>query len=76
MCLTLFFPLDQFINKGTLLGSNAGVTSIDFDVQEQFVLGASNDFAIRVWGMHDHRLRVSELVNFLICLPEIERLKS
>ncbi|KAJ8031113.1 Autophagy-related protein 16-1 [Holothuria leucospilota] len=48
---------NQFINKGTLLGSNAGVTSIDFDVQEQFVLGASNDFAIRVWGMHDHRLR-------------------
>lgn len=47
----------QFNNKGTLLGSNAGVSAIDFDVQEQFVLGASNDFAIRVWGMHDHRQR-------------------
>ncbi|XP_071839263.1 autophagy-related protein 16-like isoform X2 [Apostichopus japonicus] len=47
----------QFNNRGTLLGSNAGVTCIDFDVQEQYVLGASNDFAIRVWGMHDHRLK-------------------
>ncbi|XP_033638285.1 autophagy-related protein 16-1-like [Asterias rubens] len=43
--------------KGSLAGSNAAVMCIDFDQQEQFVLGASNDFATRVWGAQDHRLR-------------------
>ncbi|XP_033117161.1 autophagy-related protein 16-1-like, partial [Anneissia japonica] len=41
----------------SLMGSNAGVTSVDFDVQEHFVLGASSDFAMRVWGVQDHRLK-------------------
>ncbi|XP_022107051.1 autophagy-related protein 16-1-like [Acanthaster planci] len=44
-------------SKGVLMGSNAAVMCIDFDQQEQFVLGASNDYATRVWGAQDHRLR-------------------
>ncbi|XP_072180000.1 autophagy-related protein 16-like [Diadema setosum] len=44
-------------NRGVLFGSNLAVTCIDFDVQEQLILGASNDYATRVWGTRDHRLR-------------------
>ncbi|XP_038051091.1 autophagy-related protein 16-1-like isoform X2 [Patiria miniata] len=44
-------------SRGILMGSNAAVMCIDFDQQEQFVLGASNDYATRVWGAQDHRLR-------------------
>ncbi|XP_066938381.1 autophagy-related protein 16 [Macrobrachium rosenbergii] len=43
--------------KGMLTGSNAGVTAIDFDAEESLILGASNDFASRVWTVVDHRLR-------------------
>ncbi|KAG0726706.1 Autophagy-related protein 16-1 [Chionoecetes opilio] len=43
--------------KGILTGSNAGVTAIDFDAEESLILGASNDFASRVWTVVDHRLR-------------------
>lgn len=45
--------------RGILTGSNAGVTAIDFDAEESLILGASNDFASRVWTVVDHRLRVS-----------------
>ncbi|CAI9721314.1 autophagy-related protein 16-1-like [Octopus vulgaris] len=44
-------------NKGILQGSNAGITCIEFDIEERLVLGASNDFASRVWSLADHRLR-------------------
>ncbi|XP_077987700.1 autophagy-related protein 16-like [Glandiceps talaboti] len=47
----------QLQSKGSLTGSNAGIMCVDFDVQEQHVLGASNDFASRVWSVGDHRLR-------------------
>ncbi|CAL4121165.1 unnamed protein product, partial [Meganyctiphanes norvegica] len=43
--------------RGTLTGSNAGVTAIDFDGEESLILGASNDFASRVWSVVDYRLR-------------------
>ncbi|KAK3862513.1 hypothetical protein Pcinc_031629 [Petrolisthes cinctipes] len=43
--------------RGLLMGSNAGVTAIDFDAEESLILGASNDFASRVWTVIDHRLR-------------------
>ncbi|KAK8744722.1 hypothetical protein OTU49_000582, partial [Cherax quadricarinatus] len=43
--------------RGLLTGSNAGVTSIDFDAEESLIVGASNDFASRVWTVVDHRLR-------------------
>ncbi|XP_013415279.1 autophagy-related protein 16-1 isoform X2 [Lingula anatina] len=42
---------------GTLLGSNAGVMSLDVNTEETLILGASNDFASRVWSLQDHRLR-------------------
>ncbi|KAG1692014.1 Autophagy-related protein 16-1 [Nymphon striatum] len=45
--------------KGTLLGSNASIASVAFDSQENLILGASNDFACRVWTLSDHRLRHS-----------------
>lgn len=44
-------------NRGVLQGSNAGITCIEFDMEERLVLGASNDFASRVWSLSDHRLR-------------------
>ncbi|KAL3848135.1 hypothetical protein ACJMK2_019012 [Sinanodonta woodiana] len=43
--------------KGILLGSNAGITSIDIDAEESMLLAASNDFASRVWSLTDQRLR-------------------
>lgn len=42
-----------------LVGSNAGIMSVDFDSTGTLVLGASNDFAARVWTVADHRIRVS-----------------
>lgn len=46
-------------SKGTLVGSNAGVMSVDFDSTGAYIVGASNDFASRVWTVGDQRLRVS-----------------
>ena len=47
----------QCILKGTYTGSNAAVTSVDFDYEEGLVLGSSNDMASRVWSVNDQRLR-------------------
>lgn len=47
----------QHESKGVLVGSNAAVMSIDFDSTGSLILGASNDFATRVWTVSDHRLR-------------------
>ncbi|KAK6628020.1 hypothetical protein RUM44_010502 [Polyplax serrata] len=44
-------------NKGVLIGSNAGVMSVDFDSTGTLILAASNDFASRVWTVADQRLR-------------------
>ncbi|KAH9639453.1 hypothetical protein HF086_002142 [Spodoptera exigua] len=49
--------------RGTLVGSNAGVMSVDFDSTGAYIVGASNDFASRVWTVADQRLRVSRLLN-------------
>uniref|UniRef100_A0A3B5M5P2 Autophagy related 16 like 1 n=1 Tax=Xiphophorus couchianus TaxID=32473 RepID=A0A3B5M5P2_9TELE len=43
--------------KGALTGSNAGITSIEFDSSGSYLLAASNDFASRIWTMDDYRLR-------------------
>lgn len=51
----------SFESRGTLVGSNAGVMSVDFDSTGTLILGASNDFASRVWTVSDQRLRVSTL---------------
>ncbi|XP_028172467.1 autophagy-related protein 16-1-like isoform X1 [Ostrinia furnacalis] len=45
-------------NKGTLVGSNKGVMSVDFDSSGAYIVGASNDFASRVWSVGDQRQRV------------------
>lgn len=42
-----------------LVGSNAGVMAVDFDSTGTLILGASNDYASRVWTVADQRLRVS-----------------
>uniref|UniRef100_T1IVG0 DM10 domain-containing protein n=1 Tax=Strigamia maritima TaxID=126957 RepID=T1IVG0_STRMM len=47
----------SYDQKGMLTGSNAAVMSIDFDTEETLLLGASNDFASRVWTISDLRLR-------------------
>ncbi|KAF3420418.1 hypothetical protein E2986_00063 [Frieseomelitta varia] len=46
-------------NKGILVGSNAGVMCVDFDSTGTLILGASNDYASRVWTVSDFRLKVS-----------------
>lgn len=43
--------------KATLVGSNATVMGLDFDQNGTMVLGASNDFATRIWTVDDCRLR-------------------
>ncbi|XP_064418482.1 autophagy-related protein 16-1 isoform X2 [Latimeria chalumnae] len=43
--------------KGSLTGSNAGITSIEFDSAGSYLLAASNDFASRIWTVDDFRLR-------------------
>ncbi|XP_054452320.1 autophagy-related protein 16-1 isoform X5 [Anoplopoma fimbria] len=43
--------------KGALTGSNAGITSIEFDAAGSYLLAASNDFASRIWTVDDFRLR-------------------
>ncbi|XP_055333717.1 autophagy-related protein 16-1-like isoform X2 [Paramacrobiotus metropolitanus] len=43
--------------RGILTGSNAAVMSVEFDPGESLVVGASNDFAARVWTISDQRLR-------------------
>uniref|UniRef100_A0A665VBZ2 Autophagy-related protein 16-1-like n=1 Tax=Echeneis naucrates TaxID=173247 RepID=A0A665VBZ2_ECHNA len=43
--------------KGALTGSNAGITSIDYDSAGSYLLAASNDFASRIWTVDDYRLR-------------------
>ncbi|XP_030756725.1 autophagy-related protein 16-1 isoform X2 [Sitophilus oryzae] len=45
-------------NRGVLVGSNAGVMSVDFDTSGSLILGASNDFAARIWTVGDQKLRV------------------
>ena len=55
-----FVCLGKQHEKGTLLGSNAGITSVEFDLQEKLVLGSSNDHSARVWGVTDQRCRVRE----------------
>lgn len=46
-------------SKGILVGSNAGVMCVDFDSTGTLILGASNDYASRVWTVSDFRLKVS-----------------
>lgn len=46
------------------MGSNAGVMAVDFDPSGALILGASNDYASRVWTVADQRLRVSTVQNF------------
>lgn len=47
-------------SKGNLIGSNAGVMSVDFDSTGTLILAASNDYASRVWTINDLRLKVSD----------------
>ncbi|XP_069069869.1 autophagy-related protein 16-1 isoform X3 [Pleurodeles waltl] len=48
---------DKCEMKGALTGSNAGITSIEFDTSGHHLLAASNDFASRIWTVEDLRLR-------------------
>lgn len=59
------FTGNSYELRGNLIGSNQAVNSLDFDSTGTLILGTSNDFASRVWGIADHRLRVSELKNLL-----------
>ncbi|XP_018422120.1 PREDICTED: autophagy-related protein 16-like, partial [Nanorana parkeri] len=53
----LFVFSDKCEAKGSLTGSNAGITSIEFDSAGTYLLAASNDFASRIWTVDDYRLR-------------------
>ncbi|XP_072749087.1 autophagy-related protein 16-1-like isoform X4 [Anoplolepis gracilipes] len=50
---------DTSESKGILVGSNAGVMSVDFDSTGTLILGASNDYASRVWTVSDLRLKIN-----------------
>ncbi|XP_061189462.1 autophagy-related protein 16-1-like [Saccostrea echinata] len=41
----------------TLTGSNAGIMSLDFNLKETLIVGASTDGASRVWGLNDYLLK-------------------
>ncbi|KAL5254811.1 hypothetical protein ACHWQZ_G014297 [Mnemiopsis leidyi] len=41
----------------TLTGCNAGVMSIDIDERDQFVVGGSNDSAVRMWQVSGGQIR-------------------
>ena len=43
--------------RATLVGSNNAVMSVDFDSSTSMLVGASNDYATRVWTLEDCRLR-------------------
>lgn len=43
--------------RATLVGSNNAVMSVDFDASSTMLVGASNDFATRIWTVEDGRLR-------------------
>eukprot|EP00118_Oscarella_pearsei_P007272 m.34987 g.34987 ORF g.34987 m.34987 type:complete len:598 (+) comp32041_c0_seq6:32-1825(+) len=43
--------------KGVFVGSNAGITSAEFDLHEKLIVGSSNDHSARVWGVGDQRCR-------------------
>lgn len=59
--------------RGILIGSNQAVNSLDFDSTGTLIVATSNDFASRVWGIADHRLRVSKTVLYLFfILKEIK----
>ncbi|XP_005111845.1 autophagy-related protein 16-1 [Aplysia californica] len=45
--------------KGVLLGSNAGITSVEFSQDDSQIVGASNDFACRVWAIGTQRLQLT-----------------
>lgn len=55
--LNLCLYADKCEFKGSLSGSNAGITSIEFDSAGSYLLAASNDFASRIWTVDDYRLR-------------------
>ena len=60
MEIFIFLSGGQCEAKGMLIGSNAAVMSVDFDSTGTLILGASSDFASRVWTVADQRLRVSQ----------------
>lgn len=53
--------------RGTLIGSNAGVNSVDFDATGTMVMAAGNDYACRCWTIAEQRVRVSDQTSFPIC---------
>lgn len=47
----------QYENRGMLVGSSAGVMSVDYDSSGTNIVAASSDFACRVWTVEDKRMR-------------------
>ena len=43
--------------RGQLTGSNGSILGLDHDSSGSLILGASSDFAARVWSIEDQRLR-------------------
>jgi len=69
---------DTSENKGILVGSNAGVMSVDFDSTGTLILGASNDYASRVWTVSDLRLKVSFCIQVFVptCIACLRKLRG
>jgi hypothetical protein len=45
--------------RAEFTGANQGVTRIDINQEASYILGSSNDFAVRVWSLEDQRQRVN-----------------
>lgn len=58
--ILFFFKIAKMETRGSLIGSNAAVNSVDFDSTGTMILATSNDYASRVWTVADQRLRVSQ----------------
>lgn len=49
--------MDTCAKRAEFTGANQGITRIDIHIENGHILGASNDFAVRVWSLDDQRQR-------------------
>lgn len=55
LCCFVFLCL---LFRAEFTSGNQAVTRIDIDPEIKHILGSNNDFAVRLWGLEDQRLKV------------------
>lgn len=48
---------DSCVKRAEFTGANQGITRIDIHPESGYILGSSNDYAVRVWSLEDQRQR-------------------